>query len=124
MKKVMLMVGVMLVIGCVVRAVTLTDVSSHSTPSLVDEINTTFAEVEAAFDAGVSNATAIIYARTVRVANNGVFTLGTNVTVTFGANSALASSSLAYSTPYTTQTVAGVFTNVYDSKGLNVSHNP
>jgi hypothetical protein len=37
---------------------------------------------------------------------------------------AVVSSRLSYTTPYATQTVAGVFTNVYDAKGLSVSRNP
>ncbi|MEI6413887.1 MAG: hypothetical protein WCP34_06440 [Pseudomonadota bacterium] len=40
-----------------------------------------------------------------------------------GTNAVL-SSRLSYALPYSTQTVSGVFTNVYDAKGISVSRKP
>jgi len=40
-----------------------------------------------------------------------------------GTNAVL-SSRLSYTLPYSTQTVSGVFTNVYDAKGISVSRKP
>jgi len=125
MKKLMLTLGAAVALVCS-SANAAPTVESYAAPKLVSEINTALATLFS-----------YVYTNTASGITQGNLPLAqaTNVLQTTGAGTALAafnlaactnlpSSALTYSTPYTTQTVAGVFTNVYDAKGVNVSHNP
>ena len=85
----------------------------HGATVTASGLNAMDARVSAVEARGITNTTLAVT----------VGALTTTGAVSFAAGS-LGSAALAYGKPYTTQTVAGVFTNVYDAKGLNVSHNP
>lgn len=124
MKKLMVTLG--LLSAMVLTSAAAPTVESYAAPQLVKEINTALATL---FGYTYTNTASGITQGNLPLAQM------TNVLETTGAGTILAafnasavtnipSSALTYVTPYTTQTVAGVFTNVIDAKGLTVSHNP
>jgi len=74
-------------------------------------------------NSGVASSTASLVSNAVLKVYGSNLVIVTGGTVSVPASS-IGSAALAFGTPYTTQTVAGVFTNVLDAKGLMVSHNP
>lgn len=125
MKKLMVTLGLLCAMTITANAAAPT-VESYAAPQLVKEINTALATL---FGYTYTNTASGITQGNLPLAQM------TNVLKTTGAGTLLAafngaavtnipSSALTYVTPYTTQTVAGVFTNVIDAKGLTVSHDP
>ncbi len=83
-----------------------------------------------AVTASAANLNAGVASSTASLVSNAVLKVyGSNLVIVAGGTisvpaASIGSAALLYGTPYTTQTVAGVFTNVIDAKGLTVSHNP